>query len=140
MLQTGRTRPSGLQRLPSEDATSSWLTALTHTRSQRVHRMPLNHSGLTTIRVQRVSLVDELEGRIDSLLDILVDRELFTRDDREEVVSLPGPRARVRRVLDILECKGEDAAVVFLSVASHLLQEGQNHLKENSDQTRSEGT
>lgn len=83
--------------------------------------------------------MDELEGRIDSLLDILVDRELFTRDDREEVSCLPGPRARVRRVLDILECKGEEVAMVFLSVTSHLQQEGQNRFKENGDQTRSEG-
>lgn len=127
------------RRFHLEDGTSSWLTALTDARSQTdVHRMPLNHSGLTTIRVQRVSLVDELEGRIDFLLDVLVDRELFTRDDREEVSCLPGPRARVRRVLDILECKGEEAAVVFLSVTSHL-QEGQSRFKENGDQTQSEG-
>uniref|UniRef100_A0A8D3AHN6 NACHT domain-containing protein n=1 Tax=Scophthalmus maximus TaxID=52904 RepID=A0A8D3AHN6_SCOMX len=58
-----------------------------------------------SIRVLRVSLVDELEGRIDSLLEILVSREVFTRDDREDVLCQLGPRSRVRKVLDILECK-----------------------------------
>ncbi|XP_029942967.1 NACHT, LRR and PYD domains-containing protein 3-like isoform X2 [Salarias fasciatus] len=79
---------------------------------------------LTALRVLRVSLVDDLEGQIDSLLDVLVSREVFTRDDREEVVCLPGPRARVRRVLDILECKGEEAASIFLSARNQCMQEG----------------
>ncbi|KAM4714148.1 NACHT, LRR and PYD domains-containing protein 12-like [Anableps anableps] len=77
------------------------------------------HSCLTAVRVLRVSLVDELEGRIDSVLEDLVGQEAFTRDDREEVLCQPGPRARVRKVLDIVECKGEEAAKVFLSVRSH---------------------
>lgn len=98
------------------------------------------NSCLTAIRVLRVSLVDELEGRIDSLLDILVDRELFTRDDREEVLCVPGPRARTRRVLDILECKGEEAAKILLSLWSHQQQEGRNHFKEGTtEQTQSVG-
>ncbi|KAE8279026.1 ADAMTS-like protein 1 [Larimichthys crocea] len=89
-------------------------------------------------RVLRVSLIDELEGRIDSLLDILVCREVFTRDDREEVLSRSGPRARVRKVLDILECKGEEAATIFLSVSSHHQQEAQTNSKEgNTDQLQS---
>ncbi|KAM4564860.1 NACHT, LRR and PYD domains-containing protein 3-like [Fundulus diaphanus] len=76
------------------------------------------HSCLTAVRVLRVSLVDELEGRIDALLEVLVTQEAFTRDDREEVLCERGPRARVRKVLDILECKGEEAAKVFFSVRS----------------------
>ncbi|KAM6909020.1 protein NLRC3-like [Xenentodon cancila] len=78
------------------------------------------NSCLTAVRVLRVSLVDELEGQIDSVLEALVIRDVFTRDDREEVLCERGPRARVRTVLDILECKGEEAAKVFLSVRSHL--------------------
>ncbi|XP_041840356.1 NLR family CARD domain-containing protein 3-like [Melanotaenia boesemani] len=77
------------------------------------------NSCLTTVRVLRVSLVDELEGQIDSLLEALVSHDVFTRDDREEVVCQQGPRARVRKVLDILECKGEEAAEVFFNVRSH---------------------
>lgn len=76
-------------------------------------------SCLTAVRVLRVSLVDELEGQIDSLLEDLVSQEVFTRDDREQVLCLPGSRARVRTVLDILECKGEEAAKVFFSVRGH---------------------
>lgn len=95
-------------------------------------------SCLTAIKVLRVSLVDELEGQIDSLLEILVIREVFTRDDREEVLCQLGPRARVRKVLDILECKGEEAAKIFLSISSQ--QEAQTHSKEGiTHQPQSEG-
>nr|XP_015801993.2 NACHT, LRR and PYD domains-containing protein 3 isoform X1 [Nothobranchius furzeri] len=76
-------------------------------------------SCLTALRVLRVSLVDELEGQIDSLLEVLVSQEVFTRDDREDVLCQPGPRARVRKVLDILECKGEEATKIFFTVRSH---------------------
>ncbi|XP_014883987.1 NACHT, LRR and PYD domains-containing protein 12-like [Poecilia latipinna] len=81
--------------------------------------MDASNSCLSAVRVLRVSLVDELEGQIDSLLEELVDQKAFTRDDREEVLCQPGPRARVRKVLDILECKGEEAAKVFLSVRNY---------------------
>ncbi|KAM4611526.1 NACHT, LRR and PYD domains-containing protein 1 homolog [Polymixia lowei] len=94
-------------------------------------------SCLRAIRVLRVSLVDDLEWRIDSLIDILVSREVFTRDDREEVLCHLGPRARVRKVLDILECKGEEAAAIFLSICSHQ-QDTQTHFTvENTDQLQS---
>uniref|UniRef100_A0A674NJ75 NACHT domain-containing protein n=1 Tax=Takifugu rubripes TaxID=31033 RepID=A0A674NJ75_TAKRU len=76
--------------------------------------MDAHSSGLTTVRTLRLSLVDELEGRIDALLDLLVEQQLLNRDDREEVLGVPGPRARVRRLLDIVECKGEEAAKVLL--------------------------
>lgn len=96
------------------------------------------NSCLTAIRVLRASLVDELEGRIDSLLEILVSREVFTRDDREEVLCQLGPRARVRQVLDILECKGEEAAQTFLSVSSQ--QETQTHSERGGeDQSQFKG-
>ncbi|XP_023155726.2 protein NLRC3-like [Amphiprion ocellaris] len=92
----------------------------------------VSNSCLTTLRILRVSLVDELEGHINSLLDVLVSREVFTRDDREVVLCQLGPRARVRKVLDIVECKGEEAAQVFLSARSH------QHSKEGStDQPQS---
>ncbi|KAM7372623.1 hypothetical protein PAMP_009778 [Pampus punctatissimus] len=66
---------------------------------------------------------DELEGRIDSLLEILVSREVFSEDDCEEVLCQLGPRARIRKVLDILECKGEEAVRTFLSIRTHHQQE-----------------
>ncbi|XP_031707297.1 NACHT, LRR and PYD domains-containing protein 12-like [Anarrhichthys ocellatus] len=95
------------------------------------------NSCLTALGVLRVSLVDKLEGRIDSLLEILLCREVFTRDDREEVLCQLGSRARVRKVLDILTCKGEEAAKVFLSISSHQ-QEAQTHSHEgNTDQPQS---
>ncbi|XP_068164102.1 protein NLRC3-like [Antennarius striatus] len=96
-------------------------------------------SSLTAIRFLRVSLVDELEGHIDSLLEALMKREVLTRDDREEALCLLGPRARVRKVLDILECKGEEAAKIFFSICSHQ-QELQTYSKDgNVDQSQSKG-
>ncbi|XP_008292476.1 protein NLRC3-like [Stegastes partitus] len=85
---------------------------------------------LTAVRVLRVSLVDELEGHIDSLLEVLVSRGAFSRDDREVVLCQLGPRARVRTVLDIVECKGEEAAEIFLSARNHR----QNSKEGNADQ------
>lgn len=98
-------------------------------------------TSLRTIRILRVSLVDDLEGHIDSLLEVLVRVELFTRDDREEVLGQPGPRARVRKVLDLLECKGEEAARTFLSVWAVYQREAQTSPEEgNSNLTQSAGT
>ncbi|MEQ2228818.1 hypothetical protein ILYODFUR_012618 [Ilyodon furcidens] len=94
-------------------------TGLAHVFTSAMVEKDACHSCLTAVRVLRVSLVDELEGQVDSLLEVLVCQEAFTRDDREEVLCQPGPRARVRKVLDILECKGEEAAKVFFSVRSH---------------------
>lgn len=95
---------------------------------------------LTAIRVLRVSLVDELEGQIDSLVECLVSGEAFTRDDREEVLCQMGPRARVRKALDILECKGEEAANIFLSIVSRHRREAQTDSKEgNTDRPSSVG-
>ncbi|XP_066536365.1 NACHT, LRR and PYD domains-containing protein 3-like [Hoplias malabaricus] len=74
-------------------------------------------SCLRTLRELRVSLVDELEGQIDSLVDQLTAKHVFTRDDRELVLFEKGPRAKVRKVLDILDCKGEEAARIFISVS-----------------------
>lgn len=93
-------------------------------------------SCLKVLRQLRVSLVDELEDRIDSLLDALLQQELIGRDDREEVLCLPGPRARTRKVLDIVEAKGEEAASIFLSLRGQQrtsIQDG------NRDQRQSEG-
>lgn len=91
------------------------------------------NSSLRAIRVLRVSLVDDLEGRVDSLIEILLNQDVFTRNDREEVLCQSGPRARVRKVLDILECKGEEAAKTFFSIITHHEQEvQQTHSKESN--------
>lgn len=75
---------------------------------------------LNAVKTRRVSLVDELEGTVDRLLDGLLHRGVFCRDDREEALCPPGPRARVRKVLDIIECKGEEAAQTFFSIVAQL--------------------
>ncbi|KAL6490558.1 hypothetical protein MHYP_G00009030 [Metynnis hypsauchen] len=75
---------------------------------------------LRTLRKLRVSLVDKLEGHIDSLVDQLIAKNVLTRDDREEIQYEKGPRGKVRKVLDILECKGEEDARIFISVTKDL--------------------
>nr|XP_043878192.1 protein NLRC3-like [Solea senegalensis] len=95
------------------------------------------NSSLTAIRVLRVSLVDELEGWIDSLLEVLVCQDVFNCDDCEVVLCQLGPRSRVRKVLDILECKGEGAIKIFLTIRSHRQQEAQTHSKEVNIQPQS---
>lgn len=75
-------------------------------------------SCLRTLREMREGLVDQVEGHVDLVLETLVSREVFTRDDREEVLCERGPRGRVRKILDILDCKGEEAAGAFLLAIS----------------------
>ena len=48
-------------------------------------------SCLSLIRLKRVFLVDTLEERIDALLDVLLSREVFNRDDRDDVLCQSGP-------------------------------------------------
>ncbi|KAF4089313.1 hypothetical protein AMELA_G00064920 [Ameiurus melas] len=88
---------------------------------------------LQSLRDQRVSLVDKLEFHIDSLIDILIAKKVFTRDDREEIKYERGPRGKVRKVLDILEGKGEEAAKIFISTSSHLGESNIKALKQTSE-------
>ncbi|XP_072315379.1 NACHT, LRR and PYD domains-containing protein 3-like [Eucyclogobius newberryi] len=88
--------------------------------------MEVEGSCLKAIQVLRVSLVDQLEGHIELLLENLVNHGVFSRDDREQVLCHLGPRARVRQVLDIVQCKGEEAAKVLFSVSSSFHLEPQS--------------
>lgn len=91
---------------------------------------------LQSLRDCRVSLVDKLEFHIDTLTDVLISKDIFTRDDQEEIQYEKGPRGKVRKVLDILEGKGEEAARIFLSVSCHLgesnIKPGDSPLKQTS--------
>lgn len=87
---------------------------------------------LQSLRDRRVSLVDKLEFHIDSLIDVLFAKKVFTRDDREEIQYEKGPRGKVRKVLDILEGKGEEAAKIFISTSSHLGEFNIKALKQTS--------
>ncbi|XP_017326626.2 NACHT, LRR and PYD domains-containing protein 1 homolog isoform X2 [Ictalurus punctatus] len=88
---------------------------------------------LQSLRDRRVSLVDKLEFHIDSLIDVLIAKKVFTRDDREEIQYEKGPRGKVRKVLDILEGKGEEAAKIFISTSSHLGEFNIKALKQTSE-------
>ncbi|KAG9274209.1 NACHT, LRR and PYD domains-containing protein 3-like [Astyanax mexicanus] len=90
---------------------------------------------LRTLRQRRVSLVDKLERHIDSLVDLLVAKNVFTRDDREEILYEKGPRGKVRKVLDILECKGEEAARIFISASSQLKESDSKTIDQAPKQT-----
>ncbi|XP_078533601.1 NACHT, LRR and PYD domains-containing protein 12-like [Lissotriton helveticus] len=64
----------------------------------------------------RERLIDELEASVDCILDKLLQGELITRDDHEDVAYERGPRKQVRRLLDIIDLRGEALASVFCSV------------------------
>ncbi|XP_018615285.1 NACHT, LRR and PYD domains-containing protein 3-like [Scleropages formosus] len=92
---------------------------------------------LRELRVRRVALVDQLEDHIGSLLEQLLLKRVFTRDDCEEVVYERGPRARVRKTLDILSCKGEEVALEFLLMCSHLQETRREDGVQSVNQTQS---
>lgn len=70
-------------------------------------------SSLLFLQKHRVELVEELEDCIDSILDQARQKKLLTKDDFEEVTHGAGPRKQVRRLLDIIDCLGEENASVF---------------------------
>uniref|UniRef100_A0AAV2KKK4 Uncharacterized protein n=1 Tax=Knipowitschia caucasica TaxID=637954 RepID=A0AAV2KKK4_KNICA len=81
-------------------------------------------SCLKALQVRRVSLVDQLEAHVESLVEDLLNHGVFSRDDREQVLSRAGPRARVRQVLDIIQCKGEESAKVLLFLSNNCFHLG----------------
>ncbi|XP_051900916.1 NACHT, LRR and PYD domains-containing protein 3-like isoform X2 [Pristis pectinata] len=73
---------------------------------------------LQRLRRHRVELVDELPERVDWILDRALQMDLITKDDYEDVKYVPGPRRRVRALLDIIDCRGDLVADAFSSLFS----------------------
>ncbi|XP_072261741.1 NACHT, LRR and PYD domains-containing protein 3-like isoform X2 [Pyxicephalus adspersus] len=71
---------------------------------------------LLFLQTYRVQLVEELEEYIDLILDQARQKNLLTKDDFEEVTYAAGPRKQVRRLLDLIDCLGEDNASVFCEI------------------------
>ncbi|KAM5191753.1 NACHT, LRR and PYD domains-containing protein 3-like [Mantella aurantiaca] len=65
------------------------------------------------LQEHRVQLVEELEECIDFILDQARQKHLLTKDDFEDVTYGAGPRRRVRRLLDLIDCLGEENASGF---------------------------
>ncbi|KAJ1206268.1 hypothetical protein NDU88_001677 [Pleurodeles waltl] len=68
------------------------------------------------LRRHRERLIDELEASVDCILDKLLQGQLITRDDHEDVAYERGPRKQVRRLLDVIDLRGEMLASVFCSI------------------------
>ncbi|XP_067903187.1 NACHT, LRR and PYD domains-containing protein 3-like isoform X1 [Heterodontus francisci] len=73
-------------------------------------------SSLQLFRRNRVRLVDEFGDRIDWILDQALQIQLISKDDYEDVKYIPGPRRKVRALLDIIDCCGETVADQFCSL------------------------
>ncbi|XP_072439853.1 NACHT, LRR and PYD domains-containing protein 3-like [Chiloscyllium punctatum] len=73
-------------------------------------------SYLQLLQRNRVKLIDELGDRIDWILDRALQIQLISKDDYEDVKYIPGPRKKVRTLLDIVDCLGEMVAHQFYSL------------------------
>ncbi|KAM9330492.1 NACHT, LRR and PYD domains-containing protein 3-like [Gastrophryne carolinensis] len=73
-------------------------------------------SSLAFLVRQRVHLVDELEESIEYILDQARQEDLLTKDDYEDVIYERGPRKQVRKLLDIIDCLGEENASAFCNI------------------------
>ncbi|XP_041055736.1 NACHT, LRR and PYD domains-containing protein 3-like isoform X1 [Carcharodon carcharias] len=73
-------------------------------------------SSLQLLRRNRVKLVDELGDRINWILDHALQIQIISEDDYEDVKYNPGPRRKVRALLDIIDCRGEVVADQFCSL------------------------
>ncbi|XP_033891289.3 NACHT, LRR and PYD domains-containing protein 3-like isoform X1 [Acipenser ruthenus] len=85
------------------------------------------------LKDNRVTLVDELEDHIELILEEMVQRKEFTRDDCEVVKCESGPRMKVRKALDIVYCKGEDAANMFMFLYSQFKQNNPKPMPEKRE-------
>ncbi|OCT99940.1 NLR family CARD domain-containing protein 3 [Xenopus laevis] len=70
-------------------------------------------SPLSFLKTQRGNLVDELEAYIDGIVQQALRETLISKDDYEDVVYERGPRKQVRKLLDIIDCLGEESAARF---------------------------
>ncbi|KAM8939418.1 NACHT, LRR and PYD domains-containing protein 3-like [Pelodytes ibericus] len=75
---------------------------------------------LLFLQTHRVGLVDELEDVIDCIAEQGLQEKLLSRDDYEDVVYEPGPRKKVRKLLDIIGCLGEENASLFCAIFIHI--------------------
>ncbi|XP_068126868.1 NACHT, LRR and PYD domains-containing protein 3-like [Hyperolius riggenbachi] len=72
------------------------------------------------LQKNRVQLVDELGDCISFILDQARQEHLLTRDDYEEVAYAGGPRMQVRKLLDIIDCLGEENASLFCDLFTRI--------------------
>ncbi|XP_043918051.1 protein NLRC3-like [Protopterus annectens] len=70
-------------------------------------------SAVKSLIKNRCELVDELADHIDSILDQCLMKDVINKDDYENAKYDPGPRNRVRKLLDIIYNRGEDTAKEF---------------------------
>uniref|UniRef100_A0A8C5PRT6 Uncharacterized protein n=1 Tax=Leptobrachium leishanense TaxID=445787 RepID=A0A8C5PRT6_9ANUR len=73
-------------------------------------------STLSFLQTHRVSLINELEDCIDSIIDRGLEENLLSRDDHEDIAYENGPRKKVRKLLDIINCLGEQNASLFCAL------------------------
>lgn len=90
-------------------------------------------ASIKLLKENRVTLVDELEDHIELILEEMVQRKEFTRDDCEVVKCESGPRMKVRKALDIVYCKGEDAANMFMFLYSQFKQNNPKPIPEKRE-------
>nr|XP_033812812.1 NACHT, LRR and PYD domains-containing protein 3-like [Geotrypetes seraphini] len=77
-------------------------------------------SSIMFLKRNREKLIDELADDVNCILDQLLQKELITKDDYEDAAYERGPRKQVRRLLDIIDCLGEELASIFCSVCAEL--------------------
>ncbi|XP_053559468.1 NACHT, LRR and PYD domains-containing protein 3 [Bombina bombina] len=73
-------------------------------------------TSLSFLKRFRERLVEELERSIDCIVEHALQKQLISKDDYEDVVYERGPRKQVRKLLDIIDCLGEESASGFCSL------------------------
>ncbi|KAM4807730.1 NACHT, LRR and PYD domains-containing protein 3-like [Rhinophrynus dorsalis] len=73
-------------------------------------------SPLLFLQTQRGRLVDELEDCIDCIVQQALQKHLISKDDYEDITYERGPRKQVRKLLDVIDCLGEESASNFCTL------------------------
>ncbi|CAH2301248.1 NACHT, LRR and PYD domains-containing 3-like [Pelobates cultripes] len=99
-----------------------------------LNNWPCNsESSLSFIQTHRVNLIDELADYIDFIVDRGLEEHLLSKDDYEDITYERGPRKKVRKLLDIIDCLGEENASFFCSVFIQI--KSANLTKQNTKQS-----
>ncbi|XP_063774401.1 NLR family CARD domain-containing protein 3-like isoform X1 [Pseudophryne corroboree] len=83
------------------------------------------------LQTYRIQLINELEYYIDSILDNAIKKQLLSKDDYEDVAYERGPRKQVRKLLDLIDCLGEENASIFCELFLNVKKSKKQMTKEN---------
>ncbi|KAG8454152.1 hypothetical protein GDO86_000699 [Hymenochirus boettgeri] len=112
-------RRQGRRQSPIWTLLSSWRAVfgtLSGDYRRTIRSWDVRVSPLSFLKKERGRLVDELEDYINLIVQQALLKQFISKDDYEDIVYERGPRKQVRKLLDIIDCLGDENAALFCSL------------------------